>query len=179
LQVRRGARVALAVFQAVQVLLDDAAADAGDLGMLGQERQRLLQEAGHQLHVAVHQVDVLAAGVLVAQLRAGAAAAVGRARELHHLHRVAAGQFHRAIGRARVGQDHLAGRGAQGRQAALDGGADVGLLVQRLDDDGDAAGLGGGIMTTGPRAKRLRRCAGASVASCRPGATACTGPSAR
>ena len=169
LQVGVVAQSALAVFQAFRVQLDEPAAHAAGFRVLRQEGQRLFEEALDHAHVAVQDVDVFAAGVLPAQLRRRAAAALGGIGELHDAHRIPARELHGAVARAAVGQDDLAADARHGSQAALDGGADVLLLVQRLDDDGDGAFHGSvpccakaSAARSRQRCQRPASCAGAS-----------------
>jgi hypothetical protein len=117
LQVGRGALAAGHVFKAFGVLLDHAAAHAGHVGMRVQEGQGLFQEAFAHLHVAVEDVDKVTARMLVAQLRARAAAALLGVGQLHDAYRVGAGELHRAVAGVRVRQDHLAAHAGHGAQA--------------------------------------------------------------
>jgi hypothetical protein len=137
--VRRVAQGALAVLQAVQVHLDDAAADARGVRMCIEELQRGFQESRAQLHVGVHDVDVLAVRMLEPELGPDAAAALGAVDEPHDAHRKSGSDRHRPVRGVPVSQDHLAADCGDGGQAAAQRLLDPPFLVVRLDDDRDPA----------------------------------------
>jgi hypothetical protein len=85
------------VFGVVQVHLQHPPAHAGHRRMRAQEFNGQRQKPVEQLHVAIDQVNELPARVLIAQLRADAAAALLRMRQLNNAHREAAGNLDGAV----------------------------------------------------------------------------------
>ena len=154
--------------------------------MLRQETQRLRQEAAHHLHVAVEDVDVFAARMLVAELRPGAAAALVR---VHQLDDRGSGNARPAprCGRWSCCRPGSLRRPPRPRAARLLSMA-AQMFFSSLNalmtiDTGQRDGAAGALQRSAvltvqsPAARTHRRCEGASAASVLPPGPASAAPS--
>ena len=132
-------RHATGEFEARQVHLDHMPGDASDARIGIEKGDALGQEVRIEQHVAIEQADIVARAVLIAQLGADAAAGGLVGGELNDGHRIARGNGKRGVGRAAIGNDHLA-IGPDAGQRTFNSCGDPLGFVERLDDDRHAHG---------------------------------------